>query len=478
MSFVSLPFLLFLVVFFALYWGLAERRRQNALLTVASYIFYGWWDYRFCALILLSSLVDYGVGRALMHSDVPRVRRAWLAVSVIFNLGLLGFFKYFNFFAQEFQAMTAELGWTVDTVTLYVVLPVGISFYTFQTLGYTVDVYRRHTDGTRSLLDYLTYVSFFPQLVAGPIERAQRLLNQFEASRRFDHSQAVAGCRQMLWGFFKKMVIADNLAPIVDRAYAAPDEFGGPVLALATVCFAFQLYCDFSAYSDIAIGTAKLFGISLMRNFDHPYFSRSVVEFWRRWHISLSTWLRDYVYIPLGGNRHHRFRNVILTMALGGLWHGANWTFVVWGLYHGVLICLTRALSARRPFAAWVRCQAAWAQALKVAGTFALVVVGYVFFRAESFADATGILRTVGAGLLSAEGWAELALWLGEKDVAVVLGVVLGFAVVEWSRRGREHPLERPPRSLPLRWGLYTAMIWVSLTYGTHSNSPFIYFQF
>ena len=366
------------------------------------------------------------------------------------------------------------------------VLPVGISFYTFQTLGYTIDVYRRHSAASRSLVDYLAYVAFFPQLVAGPIERAERLLHQFESPRRFDATLAVEGCRQMLWGLFKKMVIADNLGPIVDRAYAAPGEMGGPTLALATVCFAFQIYCDFSAYTDIAIGTAKLLGIRLMRNFAYPYFSQSIGEFWRRWHISLSTWFRDYLLIPLSSGRMTRQRrslHVLLTFLACGLWHGAAWTYVVWGGAHGLGVVPETLRPRKRNLGPHDTPGGdAALPSPRVLGrmllTFTLLCLSFVLFRAETFPEALLILHKVTVGLLAAPGWVELRELLGDKDVAIALLVVALFVVIEWIQRRHHHALERLPRSRALRWTLYTAMIWISLTYGTHSNAPFIYFQF
>ena len=308
MTFTSLTFIGFLPLVFALYWLLRTPRRQNLILILASYLFYGWWDYRFCALILFSSLLDFVLGWYLGQARSKRARKWLLGASLFANLGMLGLFKYFNFFAGSFSHLATGFGWTPGSVTLNIILPVGISFYTFQTLSYSIDIYRGKIRATKNILDYLAFVSFFPQLVAGPIERASHLLPQFEKLRRFDQGLARSGCRLILWGFFKKIVIADRLGVVVDQFYAQPELVSGPLLAFATVSFAFQIYCDFSAYSDIAIGTGRLFGIRLMRNFAYPYFSQSVGEFWRRWHISLSTWFRDYVYIPLGGSQQGSFR--------------------------------------------------------------------------------------------------------------------------------------------------------------------------
>ncbi|MGZ8938621.1 MAG: MBOAT family O-acyltransferase, partial [Limisphaerales bacterium] len=302
---------------------------------ISSYVFYGWWDWRFCFLMLASSLIDYFAGNAIHRSTSPRARRTFLYFAITANLTFLGVFKYFHFFTDSLVIALAAVGLELNTTTFSIILPVGISFYTFQTLSYTIDIYRRQFAPQKSLLDYLCFVSFFPQLVAGPIERAAHLLPQFQTPRSFSDADARAGLRLILWGLMKKMLVADNIGPIVDEAFNAPSGVFGSVLLLATVLFAFQIYCDFSAYSDIAAGTAKLFGIRLMRNFAYPYFSQSLTEFWRRWHISLSTWFRDYVYFPLGGNRVAPslvYRNLLIICVVSGLWHGAAWTFVIWGL--------------------------------------------------------------------------------------------------------------------------------------------------
>ncbi|HSA01792.1 MAG TPA: MBOAT family O-acyltransferase, partial [Candidatus Paceibacterota bacterium] len=352
MSFNSVIFIIFLPVVFALYYVHGGRRWQNIVLVIASYIFYGWWDYRFCALLLASSLLDYTIGRCLGGAGSVGRRRFLLGLSLAGNLGVLGFFKYYGFFADSVAIGFSALGWEVSTTTLNIVLPVGISFYTFQTLSYTIDIYRGELEARQDLLDYLTFVAFFPQLVAGPIERAKHLLPQFAQSRRFSHADAVDGCRLMLWGFAKKMVLADNLGRLVDEVFAHATAASGAELVVATVCFGFQIYGDFSGYSDIATGTARLFGVQLQRNFNFPYFSRNLTEFWRRWHISLSTWFRDYVYRPLGGSRCDAVitaRNIMITFLLSGLWHGAAWHFVAWGGAHGCCLLLSRWFAGRNP---------------------------------------------------------------------------------------------------------------------------------
>ena len=352
MVFTSATFLIFLALVFLGYWSLKTRQQQNSLLLLSGYIFYAWWDYRYCSLMVISTVVDYFCGRGCAGT---RNRRLYLMISLISNLGLLGVFKYFDFFQDSFVAAFSSLGITFQPYVVELLLPVGISFYTFQTLSYTIDIYRRKLEPHDSFLDYAAYVSFFPQLVAGPIERASALLPQFARERSFDAALARDGLRQMLWGFFKKLAIADRLATVVDEIYADPSVMDTELLWTAAICFSFQIYCDFSAYSDIAIGTARLFGFQLTRNFANPYFSQDFVEFWRRWHITLSTWFRDYVYVPLGGNRQGQSRqllNVMIVFAVSGLWHGAGWNFVLWGVIHGALVVVSSLIRKRplKPF--------------------------------------------------------------------------------------------------------------------------------
>ena len=342
MLFNSIDFALFLPIVFLLYWGLAKNRRslQNSIILISSYVFYGWWDWRFLSLILFSTIVDYLVALAIKKQTQKRSKKILLLVSIFTNIGLLGFFKYYNFFIDNFIKAFTLLGKDLEVVPLSIILPVGISFYTFQTLSYTIDVYRGKLEPTTSFVQFATFVCFFPQLVAGPIERAKHLLPQFERVRKLDKEQAVLGINQILWGLFKKVVIADNCAQYVNDIFSYHETYTSGTLMLGAIYFAFQIYCDFSGYSDIAIGTARLFGVDLMANFKYPYFSRDVAEFWRRWHISLSTWFRDYVYIPLGGNEGgflRKTRNVMVVFIVSGFWHGANWTFIAWGGLNGLL---------------------------------------------------------------------------------------------------------------------------------------------
>ena len=496
MSFTSIAFLVFLPVVWATYWGLGRREWQNLLLVCASYVFYGWWDERFCVLMLTSSLVDYGLGLALGPSSPDSDRRVsrWsgigrrrllLGMSLACNLGLLGVFKYFGFFVDSFQAAAGLIGWSPGAVTLEIILPVGISFYTFQTLSYTIDVYRGRLVPTRNLVDYLAFVSFFPQLVAGPIERASRLLPQFQQPRCWERDAIGAGLRQMLWGLFKKVVIADTLAGPVAASFASPEAAGGPRLMVATVLFAYQIYCDFSGYSDIAIGTARLFGITLMRNFAYPYFSQSIVEFWQRWHISLSTWFRDYVYIAMGGNRGGRvqtWRNVVLTFLVSGLWHGAAWRFIAWGGLHGVsLVALPRpATRVEIDQPGGEGLVPRLAVLLRMILVFSLVCGFWVFFRANSLADAWLIWTTMVTQLHDVQAYRELLLeYQAGGPLFGITHLLVMFLVVEWLGRHKPHPVDFPGWPRPVRWSIYAALAWFVIEYGGRGeSSPFIYFQF
>jgi D-alanyl-lipoteichoic acid acyltransferase DltB (MBOAT superfamily) len=486
MTFTTLTFVLFLALVFSLYWAFRNRNAQNALIVVTSFIFYGWWDWRFCGLMLAASLIDFFAGLGLDRAQRKSVRRLYLFTSMACNLGMLGFFKYYNFFADSLHAALAQIGWEVQPWTLRVVLPVGISFYTFQTMSYALDIYFGKLKATGRIIDYLAYVSFFPQLVAGPIERATNLLPQFYKDRRFDERQATDGCRQILWGFFKKIVIADQLSPLVDDVYSRLGSASGPEIALATVLFAFQIYCDFSAYSDIAIGTARLFGFELMRNFAYPYFSQSVTEFWRRWHISLSTWFRDYVYVPLGGSRTTRgrlIRNILVTFVLSGLWHGANWTFVIWGGIMGLAIALEVLLQSRRPGAVidtpgGERLLPELRTVLRIAFTFSIICLGWVFFRAASVTESWAAIQSMATGLFDPAGYQAAAEFLRAnhgRTILVCLGILL---LIEWLQRRHPHPLVLPAWSTWQRWSLYTVLLWYTLYSGPKENSPFIYFQF
>ena len=466
MAFDSITFALFLPLVFVLYWALHRRSHlwQNVLLLAASYVFYGWWDWEFLGLIMLTTWSAFLCALWVERwQEEGRHRRALAAniFNCVLNLGVLGLFKYYDFFAGSFNALMSGMGLHADWPLLHLVLPVGISFYTFQALSYTIDVYRGDIRAERDSVSLATYLAFFPQLVAGPIERAHRLLPQFNASRSFSSQEAVLGCRQMLWGFAKKIIIADNCAPIVEQIYADPTSAGGSALVYATVLFGFQIYADFSGYSDIAIGTARLFGIRLSANFDNPYFATSIPDFWRRWHISLTSWFRDYVYIPLGGSRRGRWRtwaNTLLVFSLSGLWHGANWTFVLWGFYHGLLFlpwCMGWLVRDKRPD------ERSFVQRLPAMSvTFVLVCFGWLLFRAENVA-------TVGTILTHIVGQKDLSFMRYSKSIVFFVALMLA---AEWWHLPW-------PRQRWMRWAVYYLFIALMLWKAT-ASTQFIYFQF
>ena len=460
MLFNSIQFALFLPVVFLIYWLLRRSLRwQNAFVVVASYVFYGWWNWRFLLLIAFTSACSYFSGR-LMERE--RWRRMAMWGNVIVNLLILGVFKYYDFFAAELAGL---LGLPAERWLLHLVLPVGISFYTFQALSYSIDVYRGRIAATHDAVAFFAYVSFFPQLVAGPIERASSLLPQFVRRRTLHHAVAADGLRQMLWGLFKKMVVADSCAVYVDEVFADPQHYGGATLVVAAVLFAVQIYGDFSGYSDVAIGTAKLFGIRLRRNFHVPYFARDVAEFWRRWHISLTTWFRDYVYIPLGGSREGRWRtvrNTFVIFLLSGLWHGANWTFVCWGLYHVALFLPLIMLGRNRRF----RDDASLRDLPRMLLTFVLVTLGWVIFRSPNVPFALHYV----AGMTGAGPWLQPEL--------IVLPSVVLMLVVEWVNRGCSHPFRRLPQYRWIRWAIYILLIFIIVAFMQTDEMPFIYFQF
>ncbi len=486
MHFTSFAYLAFLPLVLLAYRLTPSRKLQNVLLLGASYVFYGWWDYRFCILMLVSSLVDYIVG-ALLHRQESVVRRKWLlAVSIGCNIGLLGIFKYLNFFIESFQELGQIFGMNMSGGTLEIILPVGISFYTFQTMSYTLDIYRRQLKPADSLIDYLAFVSFFPQLVAGPIERASHLLPQLQQRRIVSWEDYASGVRQILCGFFKKIVIADSVAVFVSATYVDPAAASGPSLMLATMLFAFQIYCDFSAYSDIAIGTARLFGIRLMQNFAYPYFSKSIHEFWQRWHISLSTWFRDYVYIPLGGNRGSgrlRNRNILLTFIVSGFWHGAAWQFLGWGALHGTALVAenTTAPSVQsKGQSSRERLIPSPSSLAKMLLTFCIVCLGWVLFRAETIGDAMIIWKKMAFSIVNTAHWHSVWIdYSSHGPLFYTVNMLLAFVLVEWIHRHRSFPLEIGHWPSPVRWPAYTLVLWLIAEHADKTpQSPFIYFQF
>jgi D-alanyl-lipoteichoic acid acyltransferase DltB (MBOAT superfamily) len=473
MLFNSWTFFVFFISVLALYYALPSHKKQNLLLLAASYVFYGAWNWRFLFLIFISTTVDYLVGLRLEKTSREGPRRTLLAISVTVNLGILGFFKYFNFFIDSAASMLSWVGLNPNWPLLEVVLPVGISFYTFQTMSYAVDVYRGQMKAVRSFPDYALYIAFFPQLVAGPIERASRMLPQFQRKRATSSSQVVSGLWLTLWGLFKKAVVADNLAVIVNGVFSDVSRADGAGTALAVYAFAFQIYCDFSGYSDIARGVAKLLGFELRLNFNLPYIAKNPKEFWSRWHISLSTWLRDYLYISLGGNRKGKlktYRNLMITMLLGGLWHGAAWHFILWGAYHGVLLVAHRAIRARRSAETPPRERGPLFRALSVLLMFHLACVGWILFRVESIGDVPLILANL------AGGWALTQEVLRHLFIFSFTVSVLVFIEI-WLRNAddpRERPLWRAAAGPVAVGGLLVLLV----VFASPGGQDFIYFQF
>lgn len=482
MLFNSIDFAVFLPVVFLIYWFLVYRRLsvQNGFLVMASYLFYGWWDYRFLFLLFLSTAIDFGIGLALQKENRSLQRKWILWGGISFNLLLLFFFKYFNFFQDSFVTAFRFLGMELNARSLSLILPVGISFYTFQSISYSIDVYRRKIEPTRDAIAFLAYVSFFPQLVAGPIERGSHLLPQFFQKRSFDHYQAVRGMRQILWGLFKKIVIADNCAEHVNFIFSDPAAHNGSTLLLGALLFSFQIYGDFSGYSDIAIGTARLFGFELMQNFSFPYFATGIADFWRRWHISLTSWFRDYVYIPLGGSRMgkgNQIRNTLIVFLLSGLWHGAKWTFVVWGLLHFLFMLpgLLRTKSAGQVSSS-SSFPLSFSFFLSVLATFSLVMLAWIFFRAEDLASAFVYVKGICSSTLL------------EKPVLPSMGhafytmiFILIFMGVEWQSRHKSYGAEQlfNKKASWMRWILYVLIVCTIYFYGNFSETiEFIYFQF
>lgn len=483
MLFNSIEFLVFLPIVFLVYWHVLNKKiaYQNIFIVLVSYLFYGWWDYKLLLLIAFTSLVSF-----LSGIFISRVRSGEIALpekycyyvnagNIAVNILILCVFKYYNFFAVSLADAFSRLGVDLSISTLSLILPVGISFYTFQALSYSIDLYRKDMQATKDVVTFFAYVSFFPQLVAGPIERATHLLPQFQKPRKLTYEGAADGLRQMLWGFFKKVVIADNCAPLVNQIFGNYMDASASTLVLGAIYFSFQIYGDFSGYSDIAIGCAKLFGIDLMRNFHLPYFSRDVAEFWRRWHISLTTWFRDYIYIPLGGSRLGKWislRNTLIVFFVSGLWHGANWTFVAWGVYHAVLFVPLLLLGKNRLHQGMVA-QDRWFPSLlevfNMGITFVLVTIGWVFFRAPSLFVAFDYLSNIFQ--------ASLFTMPAHMDKYLIL-MILFMVSVEWVQRTKAHPLELSWLKHPVvRWGAYYVVCFLMLML-MGKDEAFIYFQF
>ena len=472
MLFNSLSFFCFLPIVFVLYWSVRTNLRvQNIFLLFASYVFYGWWDVRFLTLIIASTAVDFILGKIMDTASSSVKRKLLISASMIFNLGLLGVFKYYNFFIENFVVLSDRMGLSTNLVLLKIILPVGISFYTFQTMSYTIDIYRKKLKHTSDFIAFAAFVGYFPQLVAGPIERAAHLLPQLEKIRVFNYTNAANGLRQALWGFFKKVVIADAVAPLVDLAFSNPESYSSLALILGAVLFSIQIYCDFSGYSDIAIGISKLFGIELKQNFRTPYFSRDIGEFWRRWHISLSTWFRDYIYIPLGGSKGStalKIRNTFAIFLVSGFWHGANWTFIFWGLINALLFLPLMLSKGNRKHLD----HATLKDTHKIIWTFTLTTLAWIFFRADSLSEAMGYLQQI----IRAD--AGLSLTVKPSLLLFITLLIIG----DWLGRKNDFALSFLTQGVlsktaPARIAIYMTLAYLILLY-SGGQQTFIYFQF
>jgi alginate O-acetyltransferase complex protein AlgI len=489
MIFNSIEFIIFFAIFFCLYWYVFNNKlkAQNILIIIGSYIFYGWWDWRFLSLIIVSSLVDYIIGLKLMNLQNPKHRKAALFISLGVNIGSLGVFKYFNFFVGSMIDLLNTLNLNANIHLLKVVLPVGISFYTFQTLSYTIDVYKGKLKPTSDIFAFFAFVSFFPQLVAGPIERALNLLPQFYSNRKFDYTLASSGVKLILIGFYKKIVVADSIALLVNGVFSSPNEFTGIPMITAIIFFAFQIYCDFSGYSDIAIGTSRLLGFNLITNFNTPYFSKSLSEFWSRWHISLSTWFRDYVYIPLGGNKVSSARlnfNIFVTFVVSGLWHGANWTFVVWGAIHGIFLILEKYIVKCK--SKFVDSTTSFPSILTIPSTFIIVCFAWVFFRSDSLDAAFFILNNMFSDIGTIFSFTGLksiplkfrGLGVSQNDFITSLFFLFSLVTVEFINKNQLSNGIIIKQKF-LKWSFYYALL-ISIIFwgGGNHAANFIYFQF
>jgi alginate O-acetyltransferase complex protein AlgI len=482
MLFNSIDFAVFLPIVFGLYWFVFNKnlRLQNGLIVVASYFFYGMWDWKFLSLIILSTLVDYSIGNVLHKTSHPQKRKLFLWFSILTNLGILGYFKYFNFFIENFTAAFSFFGYQIPNNSLNIILPVGISFYTFQTLSYTIDVYRKKLEPTHDFIAFSAFVSFFPQLVAGPIERATNLLPQFYHFRKFDYTKSVDGLRQILWGLFKKVVVADNCAELANLAFDHSETMNGSGMLLGAIFFTFQIYGDFSGYSDIAIGTSRLFGFDLMQNFAFPYFSRDISEFWRRWHISLSTWFRDYLYIPLGGSRGStisKIRNTFIIFLVSGFWHGASWNYVLWGLLNAIYflpLLLSNNNRNNLNTIAEGRSLPSLKELNQVLLTFLLTILAWIFFRAETLSQVVEIFQSIFSASVI-----EKPMLFKPRTLFLTLSIICLLLIIEWLGRTSKHALEYflLDRSIILRHLFYLSSSLLILWIGG-KEQEFIYFQF
>ncbi len=478
MLFNTINFALFLPIVFLLYWFVVKRnlQYQNILLLVASYFFYACWDWRFLFLLIFSTFLDFFTGIKMFDAKNQRTKKFWFWLSIIINLGFLGVFKYYNFFALSFAEAAASVGIHTSPWTLQVILPVGISFYTFHGLSYVIDIYKGRITAEKNFVDYSVFVSFFPLLVAGPIERATHLLPQIKQERIFDYTKAVDGLRQILWGLFKKVVIADQCADLTNLIFNHSADYSGSTLLVGAVCFSFQIYGDFSGYSDIAIGTAKLFGIDLLRNFAYPYFSRDIAEFWRRWHISLSTWFRDYLYIPLGGSKASigvKIRNTFIIFLVSGFWHGANWTFIVWGFLNALYIMPSIIFKTNRNNLDIIAANTYFPTAKEIVSvivTFGLTTFAWIFFRAKDMSHAFQFI----SGMLSKSLFCMPAVM--PKMLLIFISI---FMLLEWMGRHDHFALSHLNNKIkkPIRYVLYYAIV-IAVFWFSGKEQQFIYFQF
>ncbi len=484
MLFTSIDFAIFLPIVFILYWFLTNKdlKLQNLLIVAASYLFYGWWDWRFLSLILFSTIVDFTIGQKLRNQENKPKRKALLWTSILVNLGFLGFFKYYNFFLDNFITAFSFFGQEIQGNSLNIILPVGISFYTFQTLSYTIDVYNRKLKPTKDFIAFSAFVCFFPQLVAGPIERATRLLPQFYKKRTFNYSKAGDGMYQILWGFFKKIVIADNCAEYANLIFNNSTDYSGSTLFLGALFFTFQIYGDFSGYSDIAIGTSRLFGFDLMQNFNFPYFSRDIAEFWRRWHISLSTWFRDYLYIPLGGSRggtSMKVRNTFIIFVVSGFWHGANWTFIVWGALNAIYflpLLLTKNNRNNLEIVAKDKLFPSLKELSFMLLTFGLTVFAWIFFRAENIGHATSYISEILSPSLF-----SIPEFPGKYNALITIIFVGIFVLIEWLGRNHQCPIItlKKLKSNVIKWSFLIFITLIILeNFKSKTSQEFIYFDF
>ncbi|MFC4163199.1 MBOAT family O-acyltransferase [Epilithonimonas zeae] len=484
MLFNSINFAIFLPIVFILYWFFTKRnlKIQNKLLLISSYFFYACWDWRFLFLLLFSTLLDYLTGLKMQTSENQKQKKRWFWLSVIINLGFLGIFKYYNFFAESFADIMSNLGWTVSPLMINIILPVGISFYTFHGLSYIIDIYKNRIKAEKSFINYAVFVSFFPLLVAGPIERATHLLPQIKKQRSFDYFQAIDGLRQILWGLFKKIVIADNCAIYANEIFNNYADMNGSSLILGAIFFTFQIYGDFSGYSDIALGTARLFGIELLQNFAFPYFSRDIAEFWRRWHISLSSWFKDYIYIPLGGSKGGdwmRIRNTLIIFIISGFWHGANWTFIVWGFLNALFIMPSIIMKTNRNNIKTVaegRLLPTIKEFIQMILTFGLTVFAWIFFRSENLGQAVNYIL----GIFSLSVF-DIPKFDGIENSKTIIVLLIIFIITEWRGRENKYALERLKiiKSKTLRWIIYILVLLSIYFYGNFGETvEFIYFQF